>query len=123
MTVTPERLDELERAVASAAEKRDAAQVAAGWRAVLDYLAQVGAGRADPEPTDKQPEYTRLWQLAQRAMANLGGQAVPPVATLADYDSERYGPVLGVSDEGSATAAIRRGALAAPKYAALTERT
>ena len=56
-------------------------------------------------------------------MANLGGEVEPPLHTLADYDSDRYGPMLGVSDEGSATAAIRRGALAAPKCAALAERT
>jgi hypothetical protein len=56
-------------------------------------------------------------------MANLGGAGEPPLLTVADYDSDRYGPMLGVSDEGSATAAIRKGAQAAPKYTALVERT
>jgi hypothetical protein len=123
MTATSERLDQLEAAVESAAANRDASGVAAGWRAVLDYFVEVGAGRVDPEPGKGEPEYERLWERARRAMANLGGQAAPALETLADYDSERYGPMLGVSDSGVATAAIRQGALAAPKADALTNLT
>ena len=77
----------------------------------------------DPEPGKGEPEYERLWQLAHDAMAYLGGQAVPALETLADYDAEQYGPMLGISDGGIATAAIRKGALAAPKAAALTKLT
>jgi hypothetical protein len=113
------RLDELERRITQAAAARDARAVAAGWRAVLDHFEAVSATRPDPEPAPGEGEYERLWKLAEKAMANLGGQSEPPLQTLADYDSDRYGPMLGVSDEGSATAAIRRGGFAAPKCAAL----
>src|SRR5262249_53305916 len=110
MTASSKRLDQLEAAVEAAAAARDARGVAARWRAVLDYFAEVSAGRVDPEPGKGELEYGRLWELALRAMANLGGQVVPALKTLADYDSERYGPMLGVSDSGIATAAIRKGA-------------
>jgi hypothetical protein len=123
MTRSSKRLDQLEVAVETAAAARDAGGVGASWRAVLDYFVKVSAGRVDPEPGKGEPEYERLWELARRAMANLGGQAVPALETLADYDSERYGPMLGVSDSGIATAAIRKGALAAPKANALTQLT
>lgn len=123
MTADPKRVDELGRLIETAAERRDAVAVAAGCRAVLSYQAEVSAARPDPEPQTGEDEYGRLWELAKRAMAMLGGQAEPPLHMLADYDSQRYGPMLGVSDEGSATAAVRRGALAAPKAAALAERT
>jgi hypothetical protein len=39
--------------------------------------------------------------------------------SLRDYDAARYGPFLGVSDDGSAAAAIRDAALASPKARAL----
>ncbi|HJZ89833.1 MAG TPA: hypothetical protein VKE40_03100 [Gemmataceae bacterium] len=123
MKPTPERLDELNAAVEQAAKGCDARGVAAGWRAVLDYFNEVSAARPDPEPGANEPVYQRLWDLARQAMANLGGQAEPAVETVADYDSARYGPMLGVSDEGSATAAIRHGALASPKCAALRQCT
>src|SRR6266542_74702 len=123
MNTAPARLDELKAAIDRAAGARDAGGIAAGWRAVLDYFVEVGTGRADPEPGKGEPEYELLWKLAHEAMANLGGQAVPALETLADYDSERHGPMLGVSDGGTATAAIRKGALAAPKPAALPELT
>jgi hypothetical protein len=123
MTTSSARLDELEAAIEKASTDSDAVGVAAGWRGVLDYFVEVGAAREDPEPGKGEPEYQRLWELAHDAMANLGGQAVPALETLADYDSELYGPLLGVSDGGIATAAIRKGALAAPKASALTKPT
>ncbi len=123
MPVSSRRLDGLEHAIERATADRDAAAVAVGWRGVLDYFVEVSKHRIDPEPAKEEPDYQRLWKLAHLAMANLGGQGQPALETLADYDSDRYGPMLGVSDEGSATAAIRKGALAAPKCAALSERT
>jgi hypothetical protein len=123
MTADPKRIDELHRDLEAAAERGDAAKLATVARAVLDYQGGVSASRTDPEPQKGERDYERLWELAKRAMAILGGQAEPPLHTLADYDSARYGPMLGVSDEGSATAAIRRGGLAAPKAAALAELT
>jgi hypothetical protein len=123
MTEVAERLDELDREVARGAAARDPRAVAAGWRAVLDYFFEVSDARADPEPGRGEMDYQRLWDRAKQALANLGGQPEPPIQTLADYDADRYGPMLGVSDEGSATAAIRHGALASPKCAALSDRT
>jgi hypothetical protein len=41
--------------------------------------------------------------------------------SLRDYDATRYGPFLGVSDDGSAAEAIRDAALASPKARALSE--
>src|SRR5262245_2361228 len=120
MTADPKRIDALERTIEMSAERRDPAAVAAGCRAVLDYHAEGSASRTGPEPQKGEDDYDRLWELAKRAMAILGGQAEPPMQTVADYDADRYGPMLGVSDEGSATAAIRHGGLAAPKAAALT---
>ncbi|HKB06090.1 MAG TPA: hypothetical protein VKD90_28100 [Gemmataceae bacterium] len=123
MKPTALQLDALQGDIARAVAARDARAVAAGWRAVLDYFTQISATRLDPEPAVEEPEYQRLWDMAGQALANLGGQAEPPVETVADYDSDRYGPMLGVSDEGSATAAIRHGALASPKCAALKQCT
>ena len=116
------RLNELEREVERAAADGDAGRAAAGWRAVLDFYQDESSYRDDPEPDGKDAEYERLWDAARRAMAVLGGQAEPTLETLADYDHRRYGPLLGVSDEGSATAAVRHGALASPKCAALGRR-
>jgi hypothetical protein len=123
MTADPKRINDLQRDMEAAVARRDAAALGAVARSVLEYQAAVSAARPDPEPQKGERDYERLWELAKRAMAILGGQAEPPLHTLADYDSNRYGPMLGVSDEGSATAAIRRGALAAPKAAALSEHT
>jgi hypothetical protein len=116
------RLNELEREVERAAADGDAGRAAAGWRAVLDLYHEESTYRDDPEPDGRDAEYERLWDAARRAMAVLGGQAEPTLETLADYDHRRFGPLLGVSDEGSATAAIRHGALASPKCAALGRR-
>lgn len=44
-------------------------------------------------------------------------------APLRDYDAERYGPLLGVSDEGSAADAIVAAALDSPKARALPSPT
>ena len=103
MTADPKRIDELEREMVAAADRCDAATLAGASRAVLGYYAEVSDPRPDPEPRKGDRDYHRLWELAKWAMAILGGQDEPPVQTLADYDSHRYGPMLGVSDEGSAT--------------------
>jgi len=42
---------------------------------------------------------------------------------LKDYDHKRYGPFLGVSDEGSATATIREAAYGSPKCRAIASRS
>src|SRR2546425_8340625 len=59
---------------------------------------------------------------ARRAYLALGGDPDPGRAPLSKYDDQRYGPFLGVSDEGSAAVAIRDAALASPKVRALGTR-
>jgi len=56
---------------------------------------------------------------ARRAFLHLGGDPARSTASLRDYDSNLYGPFLGVSDEGSAGPAIRDAAYASPKATAL----
>jgi hypothetical protein len=56
---------------------------------------------------------------ARRAFLHLGGSPARSGASLKDYDHARYGPFLGVSDEGSAAGQIREAAFASPKVRAL----
>ena len=55
---------------------------------------------------------------ARLALLHLGGDE-PSSRSLRDYDHERFGPFLGVSDEGSAAEAILAGARRSPKAVAL----
>ncbi len=56
---------------------------------------------------------------ARLAYLHLGGDPDRSSASLKDYDHNLYGPFLGVSDEGSAAAAIREAAFESPKVRAL----
>ena len=58
---------------------------------------------------------------ARRAFLHLGGDPARPTYSLKDYDHHRYGPFLGVSDEGSAAGAIREAGLESPKATALAK--
>ncbi|PYR76412.1 MAG: hypothetical protein DMF86_12385 [Acidobacteria bacterium] len=60
-----------------------------------------------------------LTTAARRALLHLGGDPQHVSASLKHYDHNRYGPFLGVSDEGSAAGAIREAGLASPKVKAL----
>ncbi len=53
------------------------------------------------------------------ALAYLGGDADRANKSLKNYDHHRYGPFLGVSDDGDAAEDICRAALASPKATAL----
>lgn len=63
--------------------------------------------------------YKLLYKRAGEAIDRLGSQAEPACVSLKDYDYRRYGPFLGVSDEGSAAACIRDAALSSPKMLAI----
>jgi hypothetical protein len=58
---------------------------------------------------------------ARAAYLHLGGDPDRTGGGLGDYDHVRYGPFLGVSDEGSAAGEIRRAALESPKVQALSQ--
>jgi hypothetical protein len=57
----------------------------------------------------------RLQLLAHEAVLFLGGGIDPQAVSLKNYDHEKYGPFLGVSDEGSAADVICKAALLSPK--------
>jgi hypothetical protein len=56
---------------------------------------------------------------ALEALRYLGGDAEPPRVTLRDYDHHRYGPFLGISDDGDAGDDVCRAARTSPKAQAL----
>src|SRR6266851_6466812 len=63
---------------------------------------------------------SRRWRgVALEALRYLGGDADRLRASLRDYDHRRYGPFLGVSDDGGGAAEVCRAALASPKAQAL----
>src|SRR3712207_761270 len=70
--------------------------------ACRNALAEYRRAVIDGRPSSRQTERAR------RAFRHLGGDPARSSASLKDYDHERYGPFLGVSDEGSAAAAIRQ---------------
>jgi hypothetical protein len=112
-----------ERELAKAMTNGDSSRQTEIARQQLALFWTVSRERIDPEPDDNDTDFRRLYESAHQTIAQLGGQGEPVRLTLADYDHERYGPILGVSDEGSATAAIRHGATASPKCHALANKT
>lgn len=60
-----------------------------------------------------------LRRMARQAFVELGGQAEPPSRSLKDYDSDGFGPYLGVSGNQSAGPAIREAALGSAKVTRL----
>lgn len=64
-----------------------------------------------------------VWRSAAKAsLTHLGGDAERLAESLRDYDHHRYGPFLGVSDDGDAADDICRAAWASPKATALGKR-
>jgi hypothetical protein len=64
----------------------------------------------------------RWHRVAAEALHYLGGDADRLGVSLRDYDHRRYGPFLGVSDDGGAAADVCRAARASPKAQALGDR-
>ena len=81
----------------------------ASLKSLASYRRAAGRGRI-PAALRKQ---------ARTAFLHLGGDPARATASLKDYDHERYGPFLGVSDEGSAAGAIRDAGHESPKVRAL----
>jgi hypothetical protein len=88
--------------------------IEAARRVVRDYRQQIASGTS---PT------RRAIAEARRAYLLIGGDPDKPSFSLKDYDHKRYGPFLGVSDEGSAAEAIRDVAYASPKCLGISART
>jgi hypothetical protein len=76
---------------------------------LTSYRAAVATGAAPAE----------LRTRARDAFLHVGGDPARSTCSLKDYDHHRYGPFLGVSDEGSAAAAIREAGFESPKVRAL----
>jgi hypothetical protein len=74
-----------------------------------DYRAAVAVGSTSRVQRER----------ARRAFLYLGGDPARASVSLKDYDHGRYGPFLGISDEGSAAGAIREAAYQSPKVRAL----
>lgn len=87
----------------------DRALANACQQALADYRTAVVNGGATRTLTAR----------ARRAFVHLGGDPARSSASLKDYDHARYGPFLGVSDEGSAAGQIREAAFESPKVRAL----
>lgn len=87
--------------------------VEAARKRLGDYRRQIEKGRS---PTSRDIAEVR------RAYLFLGGDPDRPSFSLKDYDHKRYGPFLGVSDEGSAAKTIRDAAYASPKCLAISSR-
>ncbi len=119
MSTYTRKLKLLQQSIHDALEARDSTRVAASWRDILRLFFAESDKREDPEPETNEREYARLFEAAKQAIVFLGGQGDFSISTVANYDHELYGPFLGVSDNGSATKAIRTGAIASPKCAVL----
>lgn len=63
----------------------------------------------------KSSEGKSLRNIVREAVMTLGGIAEPSPISLKDYDHLRFGPYLGVSDDGSSAHIIRKAAFASPK--------
>ncbi|MFZ2053100.1 MAG: hypothetical protein WAU81_02775 [Candidatus Aminicenantales bacterium] len=112
----------LEKAVFALTRKRtlsslEERRLGDACRDAVRLYRDVVSGRPLPDGKDVR----RLAALAHRAMLTLGGEGDIRGVSLRDYDSGRFGPYLGVSDEGSAAGAILKAALNSPKVRALGE--
>lgn len=85
------------------------------YRAVLRTYQDAVSGRSAVTSRLSDDEKSRLTNFAREAFLYLGGQSDPSPISLKDYDHRKYGPYLGVSDEGSAAQAIRDAAMKSPK--------
>ncbi len=112
------QIDLLKLALERAGKEHLADRYFDAYRNLLQLYRSVNKDRVDPELLDGEKEYSELYQLTHDAIIALGGEGKLSLESLADYDSAKYGPMLGVSNEGGAAAAIRHGALTSPKCSA-----
>lgn len=91
-------------------DSRDRADAQRHLKTLIEYRNAADRGRIPPG----------LKARARKAFLFLGGDPFRSSLSLRDYDHQRHGPFLGVSDEGSAGRAIRRAAMSSPKARALS---
>ncbi len=93
---------------------RDGRRVADTYRELLRRYRAIASGGKLP---------SAHWRrVAAEALAYLGGDAERIGESLRDYDHRRYGPFLGVSDDGDAADEICGAAMASPKARSLGRR-
>src|SRR5262245_41155474 len=93
---------------------RDEQRISDAHREILRGYRAIAASGQEPG---------KGWRAAAlKALSYLGGDADRHYVTLRDYDHRRYGPFLGVSDDGEAASVVRRAAWASPKARALRGR-
>jgi hypothetical protein len=110
----------LERTISALARReplspREASRLGNACREAVRLYRAVVTGRPGTDETGVKS----LATLARRAMLLIGGEGDVGGPSLKDYDHKRFGPYLGVSDEGSAAAVICQAALDSPKARAL----
>jgi len=110
-----DQLENLRRSLEQAERERAADEYFQAYRDLLQLYRSVCKDRVDPEPLDNEKEYSELYHLAHDGIIALGGEGELSLESVADYDATKHGPMLGVSNEGGAAAAIRHGALLSPK--------
>jgi len=93
--------------------EKDYVQVTQVYREILRTYDQLVSENNKVSPS-------AAWHsLIGEALHFLGGQADRHPFSLKEYNHQKYGPYLGVSDEGSAAEVIRHAAYASPKAGAL----
>jgi hypothetical protein len=88
----------------------------------LIQLRRVVNTRTSPMPgRTSDTDVAQLHELATAALRELGSNGDPPTWSLGVYDAERFGTILGVSDDGGAAPQIARAFLTSPKANVLRE--
>ncbi len=102
------------RKITSRTESEDR-QLASHYRAVLRMYQDTLPEHLPKKHRPTQAQQKKLASLGRDAILYLGGAGDPRSVSLKDYDHNKYGPYLGISDEGSAAHVIRKAALESAK--------
>jgi len=84
------------------------------FREAIELYSRYAASGEAPKENGP-PEETMLRDLARHSMRHFSGMADPPNRSLRAYDDARYGPFLGISDEGGVADHICQAAYLSPK--------
>lgn len=84
------------------------------YRSVLHFF-EDAVTEANAQKQRSNPSVAQYKPLVEEAFTKIGGSAEPSLVSLHSYDSNRFGPYLGVSDEGKAAREFCRAILASPK--------